>query len=88
MPTRKIARDASTGQFISFRDARRRPATTVVETIHVSRNGVRRLKRRRSARHIIEEPQMERDFKAGKDLRTAGANKKRPTSQFKAGKDV
>lgn len=31
---------------------------------------------------------MERDFKAGKDLRTAGANKKRPTSQFKAGKDV
>ena len=47
MATRKIARDASTGQFISFRDARRRPATTVVETIHISRNGVRRMKRRR-----------------------------------------
>ena len=87
MPTRKIARDASTGQFISFRDARRRPATTVVETIHVSRNGVRRLKRRRSARHVIEEP-MERDFKAGKDLRTSGAKNKRATSDFKAGRDL
>jgi hypothetical protein len=88
MPTRKIARDASSGRFISLRDAHRRPATTVVETVHVSRNGVRRLKRRRSARHIVEEPQMERDFKAGKDQRTAGANKQRPTSRFKAGKDI
>ena len=87
MPTRKIARDASTGQFISLRDARRRPATTVVETIHVSRNGVRRLKRRRSTRHVIEEP-MERDFKAGKDLRTSGAKNKRATSEFKAGRDL
>jgi hypothetical protein len=29
----KIGRDARTGQFISVRDAQRRPSTTVVETI-------------------------------------------------------
>ena len=31
--TRKIGRDARTGRFISVREARRRPKTTVVETI-------------------------------------------------------
>jgi hypothetical protein len=46
MPTRKIGRDASSGRFISVTAARERPATSVVETVHVSRNGVRRLKRR------------------------------------------
>jgi hypothetical protein len=86
MPTHKIARDASTGQFISFREARRRPATTVIETIHVSRNGVRRLKRRRSAHHLTEENQNRHSFKAGKDLRTA--KEKKTGNNFKAGRDL
>lgn len=47
MPTRKIGRDATSGRFISVTDAQEHPATAIVETIHVSRNGVRRLKRRR-----------------------------------------
>lgn len=55
MAIRKIARDANTGRFISLRNARLHPATTVVETIRVSRNGARRLERRRS-------------LKAGKDI--------------------
>jgi hypothetical protein len=42
MPTRKIGRDASSGRFVSVAEARERPASTVVETYHVSRNGVRR----------------------------------------------
>lgn len=33
MPTRKIGRDAKTGEFIKVKEAKRRPATTVVETI-------------------------------------------------------
>ncbi len=33
MGTRKIGRDARTGQFIPVKDAKRRPRTTVVETI-------------------------------------------------------
>ena len=32
-PIRKVARDARTGRFISLAAARRRPASTVVETI-------------------------------------------------------
>lgn len=35
MATRKIGRDAKTGHFIPVEVARRRPATTVVETIKV-----------------------------------------------------
>ena len=31
--TRKIGRDARTGRFIPVKEARRRPKTTVVETI-------------------------------------------------------
>jgi hypothetical protein len=31
--TRKIGRDAKTGEFIPIREAVRRPSTTVVETI-------------------------------------------------------
>ena len=31
--TRKIGRDAKNGQFITVKDAKRRPNTTVVETI-------------------------------------------------------
>jgi hypothetical protein len=63
MPTRTIGRDASSGRFISVTEARERPATSIVDTIHVSRNGVRRLKRRRAAC-----PQRRADFKAGRDL--------------------
>jgi hypothetical protein len=33
--TRKIGRDASTGQFITVKQALRRPKTTIVETIKV-----------------------------------------------------
>lgn len=51
MPIRKIARSATSGQFISIAEAKRRPATSVIETVHVSRNGVRRLKRRRLVCH-------------------------------------
>ncbi len=31
--TRKIGRDARTGEFIPLKEAKRRPSTTVVETI-------------------------------------------------------
>jgi len=86
MSTRKVARSASSGRFISARDARRWPQYTVVETISYPSRC--RVGRRRSARHLTEENQMERPFKAGRDLRTAGAKKKRPTSEFKAGKDI
>jgi hypothetical protein len=40
MPVRKIGRDAGTGRFIPVLAARQRPVTSVVETFHVSRNGV------------------------------------------------
>lgn len=33
MPTRKIARDARDGRFITQKEAKRRPSTTVVETV-------------------------------------------------------
>ena len=84
--TRKVARSATSGRFISAREARRWPQYTVVETITYP--SPRRFGRRRAARHLTEENPMERPFKAGKDQRTEGANKKRPTSRFKAGKDV
>jgi hypothetical protein len=63
MPTRKIGRDATSGRFISVTVARERPATAIVETIHVSRNGVRRLKRRRAVGS-----RSRAGFKAGRDL--------------------
>jgi hypothetical protein len=63
MPTRKIGRDAASGRFISVIEARERPATAIVDTIHVSRNGVRRLKRRRAVRS-----RSRAGFKAGRDL--------------------
>ncbi len=37
--TRKIGRDARTGEFIPVRVAQNRPATTVVETIKVPKKG-------------------------------------------------
>ncbi|MBV8547654.1 MAG: hypothetical protein JO093_18740 [Acidobacteria bacterium] len=84
---RKVARSATSGRFISQREARRWPQFTVVETI--SYPSPRRFGgRRHAARHITEENQMERDFKAGKDQRTADASNKRPSSKFKAGKDI
>lgn len=85
--TRKVARSATSGRFISAREARRWPQYTVVETITYP-SSRRFANRRHAARHITEENPMERPFKAGKDQRTAGANKKRPTSRFKAGKDI
>ena len=63
MPTRKIGRDASSGRFISVTEARERPATSIVETIHDSSTGVRRLKRCRAVRR-----QSRAEFKAGRDL--------------------
>jgi hypothetical protein len=33
MGTRKIGRDAKTGEFIPVKEAQRRPTTTVIETI-------------------------------------------------------
>jgi hypothetical protein len=33
MATRKIGRDAKTGEFIPVKEAERRPTTTVIETI-------------------------------------------------------
>jgi phage gp16-like protein len=81
MSTRKVARSASSGRFISARDARRWPQYTVVETISYPS---RRRFRRRSARHLTEENQMERPFKAGRDLRTVAAKKKRATWQFQS----
>jgi hypothetical protein len=70
MSTRKVARSSVSGRFVSQTYARRFPATTVVETVSVSANGVRRLKRRRAARHLTEENQNETgtNFKAGRDL--------------------
>jgi hypothetical protein len=47
MATRKIARRATTGQFISIREAKRRPATSVIETVKItSRTLCRRCRRR------------------------------------------
>ena len=83
---RKVARSATSGRFITAREAHRRPQFTVVETI--SYPSPRRFGgRRHAARHITEEKPMERSFKAGKDQTTAGA-KKHPSSKFKAGKDI
>jgi hypothetical protein len=86
MITRKVARSASSGRFISARNARRWPQYTVVETISYPSRG--RFGRRRSARHLTGENQMERPFKAGRDLRTASAKKTRAASEFRAGKDI
>ena len=84
MSTRKVARSASSGRFISARDAHRWPQYTVVETIEYPSS--RRLRRRRAARHLTEENQNRHGFKAGKDLRTA--KEKKTGSSFKAGRDL
>ena len=86
MSTRRFARSSVSGRFVSLAYARRFPATTVVETVHVSSTGVRRLKRRRSAHHLTEENQNRHSFKAGKDIRTAKG--KNTGSNFKAGRDL
>ncbi|HJQ37360.1 MAG TPA: hypothetical protein VKB93_09495 [Thermoanaerobaculia bacterium] len=82
---RKVARSASSGRFISARDARRWPQTTVVETITYP-SSPRRVGRRRAARHLTEENQNRSQFKAGRDLRTA--KEKKTGSNFKAGRDL
>jgi hypothetical protein len=61
MPTRKIGRDAASGRFVSVAEARERPATAIVETYHVSRSGVRRLKSLRGA-DLTEPNQNGRDL--------------------------
>lgn len=86
MSTRKIRRSSITGRFVGAGRVRRFPATTVTETVDVPSRDCSR--RRLSAGHLTEENQNERPFKAGRDLRTVGAKKKRPTSKFKAGKDI
>ncbi len=68
MPTYRIGRDATSGRFMSVTEARERPATAIVETIHVSRNGVRRVKGRRAARRVTEENRNRAGCKAGRDL--------------------
>ncbi|HYH05689.1 MAG TPA: hypothetical protein VEK11_01400 [Thermoanaerobaculia bacterium] len=84
MSTRKVARSATSGRFISRRDAHRWPQYTVVETIEYPSS--RRLRRRRAARHLTEENQNRHGFKAGKDLRTA--KEKKTAGSFKAGRDL
>ena len=81
---RKVARSASSGRFISARDARRWPQYTVVETITYP--SPRRSTRRRAARHLTEENQNRHGFKAGRDIRTA--KEKKTGSSFKAGRDL
>lgn len=66
--TRRIGRDASTGRFISVIEAKKRPAGAVVETHPVSRNGVRRLERIRSFRHLNEASQSRTGSKPGRGL--------------------
>ncbi|HYK04688.1 MAG TPA: hypothetical protein VE974_23245 [Thermoanaerobaculia bacterium] len=84
MSTRKVARSASSGRFISARDARRWPQYTVVETIDYPSSS--RLRRRRAVSHVTEENQNRHGFKAGRDIRTAkGKNTGR---NFKAGRDL
>lgn len=39
MASKKIGRDAKTGQFIPVKEAERRPKTTVVETIKTPKKG-------------------------------------------------
>ena len=84
MSTRKVARSASSGRFISARDARRWPQSTVVETIEYPSS--RRVRRRRAVSHVTEENQNRSSFKAGKDIRTAKG--KNTGSNFKAGRDL
>ncbi len=67
MHKRKIGRDARTGRFISVCEAKQRPRTTTVETMTGFVRPVSR-RRRRSARHLTEENQNQRPFKAGKDI--------------------
>lgn len=85
MSTRKVARSAIDGRFVSRRAAHRWPQNTVVETIEYPSS--LRLRRRRAARHLTEENQNRHGFKAGKDLRTA-KEKKTGSSSFKAGRDL
>jgi hypothetical protein len=85
MSTRKIRRSSITGRFVGKGRVRRFPATTVTETVDVpSRDCSRR--RRRTARHVTEENQNRRSFKAGKDVRISKV--KNAGSNFKAGRDL
>ena len=66
--TKKIVhRSSITGRFVGSGRVRRFPATTVSETVDVPKRHCAR-RRRRSARHLTEENQNERPFRAGKDI--------------------
>ena len=66
--TKKIVRRSSiTGRFVGAGRVRRFPATTVTETVDVPDRDCSR-RRRHAARHLTEENQNERPFKAGKDI--------------------
>ena len=39
MATRKVGRDARDGQFISIAETKRRPSTTIVQTIKTTKKG-------------------------------------------------
>lgn len=84
MSTRKVARSAIDGRFVSRRAAHRWPQNTVVETIEYPSS--RRLRRRRAVSHVTEENQNRSDFLAGKDIRTA--KEKKTGRNFKAGRDL
>jgi hypothetical protein len=84
MSTRKVARSAIDGRFVSRRAAHRWPQNTVVETIEYPSS--RQVRRRRAARHLTEENQNRHGFKAGKDIRSAKG--KNTGSNFKAGRDL
>lgn len=66
MTKKTVHRSAITGRFVGAGRVRRFPATTVSETVDVPSRRCSR--RRRSARHLTEENQNERPFKAGKDI--------------------
>ncbi len=84
MSTRKVARSAIDGRFVSRRAAHRWPQNIVVETIEYPSS--RRLRRRRAGSHATAENQNRSNFRAGRDLRTAKG--KKTGSDFKAGRDL
>lgn len=67
MSKRILHRSSITGRFVGPGRVRRFPATTVTETVDVPKRHCSR-RRRRAARHLTEENQNERPFKAGKDI--------------------
>jgi hypothetical protein len=65
MATRKIARAATSGQFISIEEANRRPATSVIETVEVPSRS--RTRRRRAVRTATMEMENDRPSDTGEN---------------------